>query len=573
MVMRPDRFRAIVSISIPFSPRWERSHWDELRRQGLGDRYYAFDMMKPNGEALFEPAEKSIPRILYWLSGSPPPGTGWDPIDPARNMLRPLPGELPGWVDPEYVRHTIRSFSQTGFRGGLNYYRAAQATFDLMPAFKDVLIEQPALYIWGAADGLCQLFHPKPPTLEELRRVAPGLINVVCLENVGHWPQHEAADRVNAELLTFFDSITIKSPQAFHRTTPGGGPGGAVPLPVNPRTDLALEAAIRAGDPAAALERLRAGADVNRTGPEGLTPLMIAAGLGEFHLTQLLLTAGADVYAIEPRMGATALHKAVQSGNPDVVALLLDHGAFIDQQSPVLGNTPLMDAVLHKHEAVVRLLLQRGARTTIRNHWQQSALELAQHDGLDTIAHLLEAQNEKNAEQVRAMALTAAIKAGNTDEVKQLLEAGAPLNERLPMVGSVDDDYTPLGLAAREGHADIVQLLLAAGADPRQVVGLMGGTPVHEASYFGYADIVRMLTEKPVRVDAPAAELDAQGAYNGYTALHDAVWHGHLEAARALVEAGARLDLKSHAGLTPHSLALRYGYDELARFLAEAERK
>jgi len=122
-------------------------------------------------------------------------------------MLRPSPAAVPSWADPDYVQHTIRSFEKTGFHGGLNYYRAAQITFDLMPAFKNAVIRQPSLYIWGAADGLCQLFHPTPPTLEELRRVAPGLVDVVRLEDVGHWPQHEAANRVNAELLKFLDAI------------------------------------------------------------------------------------------------------------------------------------------------------------------------------------------------------------------------------------------------------------------------------------------------------------------------------------------------------------------------------
>ena len=118
----------------------------------------------------------------------------------------------------------------------------------------------------------------------------------------------------------------------------------------------------------------------------------------------------------------------------------------------------------------------------------------------------------------------------------------------------------------------MVRALLDAGADPRRVIGLMKGTPVHEAAYFGHADVLRAMTEKPRRAGAPAPELDAQGPYNGLTALHDAVWHGHGEAARALVDAGARLDLTTHAGLTPRGLALLYGYDDLARCLAKAER-
>jgi len=330
---------------------------------------------------------------------------------------------------------------------------------------------------------------------------------------------------------------------------------------------MLLETPLRAGDVAAVTGLLRSGSDANERSPEGFTPLMIAAGVGPAQMVEILLTAGADVHTIEPRMGATALHKAGQSGNADVIGLLLDHGAFIDQQSPVLGNTPLIDAVLYKHTEAVRLLLDRGARTTIRNHWQQTPRQLARDEGLEVIAGLIEARDAADARRISALTLLAAIKAGDLNRVEKLVHEGASVNERAPTVGSPDDDYTPLGLAAREGRADIVRVLLAAGADPRRVIGLMRGTPVHEAAYFGHADALRAMTERV------APELDAQGPYNGLTALHDAVWHGHGEAARALVDAGARLDLRTHAGLTPRELALLYGYDDLARFLADAERE
>ena len=335
---------------------------------------------------------------------------------------------------------------------------------------------------------------------------------------------------------------------------------------------MTLEAAIQAGDLAAATNLVRSGVDVNCFTPEGLTPLMIASGLGHSQMVDLLLTAGAQVLAVEPRAGATALHKAALSGNPDVVGLLLDHGAFIDQQSPILGHTALMDAVVYKHEDVVRLLLKRGARTVIRNHWHETALEIARRDGLDTIARLIEARNAADDDQVRAQTLVPAIKAGDLEQVERLITAGAAVNERLPMVGSPDDDYTPLAIAAREGHADIVRALLEAGANPRGVIGLFRGTALHEACYFGHAAVIRVMTDKRERAGTRAPELDAQGAYNGMTPLHDAVWHGHLEAARVLVDAGHLLDLRTHAGLTPRELAVLYGYDDLAHFLAEAER-
>jgi len=295
---------------------------------------------------------------------------------------------------------------------------------------------------------------------------------------------------------------------------------------------------------------------------------MIAAGMGPPQLIEQLLAAGADVLAIESRMGATALHKAAQSGKVDIIQLLLDHGAFIDQQSAILGNTPLIDAVLYKHVDAVRLLLGRGARTAIRNHWQQTALDLAKSDGHDAMADLIKAREKSDADQVRSLSLIAAVKARDMGEIERLITMGADVEERTPIIGSLDDDYTPLGIAARAGNADIVRLLVAAGADPGCPIGLMRGTSVHEASYFGHAHIVRVLISKAWLANPL---LSAQGPYNGFTPLHDAVWHGHVEAARVLIELGAPLNLKTHAGQTPRELAVLYGYEELAQLLVDAE--
>lgn len=202
-VMRPDRFRALISLSIPFAPRGETSLWDDLYARGLDHRYYAFGLAETQASARLMPSAETIRSVLYWLSASPHPKERWDPIDPAKGLLRPSPVDAPAWADPEYVAHTIRAFERTGFDTGLNYYRVLQVTFDLTAAFKNATILQPSLYIWGNADGLCRFFHAKSPSPADLQPVWPGLVNVVELHNVGHWPQHEAAQRVNAEILQF----------------------------------------------------------------------------------------------------------------------------------------------------------------------------------------------------------------------------------------------------------------------------------------------------------------------------------------------------------------------------------
>lgn len=206
-LMRPDRFRAVVSLSIPYAPRGALSHFDGLRKDGLAERSYYFRMIQPEMDARFEPAARSIPSALYWLSHSPAPEERWSPNDPARHMLRPSPVEVPDWAPVDYARASIAAFDATGFHTGLNYYRAVQPTFDLTPAFKGALVRQPSLYIYGAADGLVEVFHPEPPTLEALRAAAPGLVDVIRLEDIGHWIQHEAAERVNAELVKFLGRL------------------------------------------------------------------------------------------------------------------------------------------------------------------------------------------------------------------------------------------------------------------------------------------------------------------------------------------------------------------------------
>src|SRR5690606_24744128 len=153
-LMRPDRFRALVSISIPFAPRGQIDPWQYVRDLGLSDRYYAYELARAGAERKFANAEQAIRSILYWLFASPDPALRWTPLDPDLHMLRPSPVAAPGWADPAYVRHTVEAFWASGFRGGLNYYTAFPKTFELMAAYKDAVIRQPSLYIWGAADGL-----------------------------------------------------------------------------------------------------------------------------------------------------------------------------------------------------------------------------------------------------------------------------------------------------------------------------------------------------------------------------------------------------------------------------------
>ncbi|NWF26266.1 ankyrin repeat domain-containing protein [Streptomyces sp. PKU-EA00015] len=170
-----------------------------------------------------------------------------------------------------------------------------------------------------------------------------------------------------------------------------------------------------------------------------------------------------------------------------------------------------------------------------------------------------------------ARALFAAVYDGADDAVVRLLRAGVPAE-------TVDEDgQTPLYLAAVEGDAGIVRLLLTAGADPDRASGPESDDlPLCGAAVGGHTEVVRALL-------AAGATPDRRELL-GFTALTWAVAQGHAGTAEALLEHGADPDLACPSGEPPLVVAarrgspstvralLRYGASARAEALAEARR-
>lgn len=132
-----------------------------------------------------------------------------------------------------------------------------------------------------------------------------------------------------------------------------------------------------------------------------------------------------------------------------------------------------------------------------------------------------------------------------------------------PLVNGFNDHHTPLLVACRDGHAEIVVELLKAGADVNAVEPVFGAVPLHKSVYNGHVEITQMLVEQD-RIN-----LNYQGATNGYTAVHDSLWHGYDQCATILINSGARLDLRGHDGKTPLDIATEvFGSDhQIVKFI------
>jgi pimeloyl-ACP methyl ester carboxylesterase len=198
-LMRPDRFKAVFCLSVPYVQRGDVSTFERMRKSGHASDFYMFAQMRPAADQIWADATVTIPGVLYWASGSAPADKRWSPMDPARSLYRPAPGPLPSWAEPDYVAHNVTEFQRTGFHGGLNYYRAAEPYFYLSGAWKGAKVTQPSFYIAGKADGLKALYPP----VEKLRAGLPGLVGNLEIDDVGHWVQHEASAEVSDQLVKF----------------------------------------------------------------------------------------------------------------------------------------------------------------------------------------------------------------------------------------------------------------------------------------------------------------------------------------------------------------------------------
>lgn len=311
---------------------------------------------------------------------------------------------------------------------------------------------------------------------------------------------------------------------------------------------------------------LRQGADVNaRDASSGLSALMIASGKANPAMVKMLIGKGADVFAVDNRAGGSALHKACQGGSVDVVKLLVEAGAFVDWVASTTGHTPLMDALWFKYPDVVGYLLEQGAGLNLSTHYGFSLMEHLKYElnvnviGKERLIQsdkMVRARQDSDQKKIEKQKLMAAVNDNDIATVKKLIQSGAEIDARYPVLNGFNDAHTPLLVACRDGHTEIVAELLKAGADVNAVEPTFMAVPLHKAVYNGHADITKLL------VDQPGIDINFQGATNGYSPLHDALWHGYSECAQILLNAGARIDLKGHDGKTPLVIATEvFGQD------------
>ena len=211
-LLRPDRFRAVVGLSVPFVPR-RPVRPTSMMPQTEDALFYQLYFQSPGiAEAELErDVRLSIRSLLYSASGDAPRRE-----DGARNgsevglvprrggFLSRLmnPESLPDWLTEADVDFYVSEFTRTGFRGGLNWYRNIDRNWELLAPMAGACVTVPALYIAGERD-LVLGFRGMDQIIANLSRFVPQLQGTLLLPGCGHWTQQEKAHEVNQAVLEF----------------------------------------------------------------------------------------------------------------------------------------------------------------------------------------------------------------------------------------------------------------------------------------------------------------------------------------------------------------------------------
>ena len=214
-LLRPDRFRAVVGLSVPFIPRGPARPSTVMPRTDDAIFYQLYFQEPGVAEAELErDPRETIRRVLFYGSGDARPnaltvgagGVGMVPRGGGFLGRGPAPATLPAWVSEADVDFYAGEFARAGFRGGLNWYRNIDRNWELGAAWAGAKVAVPALYITGDRD-LVTAFRGMDRLLPALKHFVPQLRQSIVLPGCGHWTQQERAADVNAAILRFLGEL------------------------------------------------------------------------------------------------------------------------------------------------------------------------------------------------------------------------------------------------------------------------------------------------------------------------------------------------------------------------------
>ncbi len=226
-LMRPDRFRGVIGLSVPFRPR-AAARPTTLMPQTPDAQFYQLYFQEPGvAEAeLDRDPRTTIRQLLLGASGDAGRGgavragdgsdgragggerraVGMVPRGGAFLDFKGVPSALPAWLKETDIDFYAAEFARTGFRGGLNWYRNIDRNWELLSAYKGARVTVPALYVAGDRDMVVRI-PGMYRTIASLKDSVSRLQKSIMLPGCGHWTQQERPAEVNVAILEFLRTL------------------------------------------------------------------------------------------------------------------------------------------------------------------------------------------------------------------------------------------------------------------------------------------------------------------------------------------------------------------------------
>ncbi|KAL8721231.1 MAG: hypothetical protein Q9225_002043 [Loekoesia sp. 1 TL-2023] len=322
---------------------------------------------------------------------------------------------------------------------------------------------------------------------------------------------------VNAKGGKHRNALNAASSEGFSQIVDVLLDAGADPTAFDPNYGNALQAAARAGHEEIVRKLSESGCDVNAAGGTRGTALVGASSAGQARVIEILFDLG--VPRGNNQDTANALVVATSKEHEDVVKLLVSNGANLDTAGALqtFEWLPLQVAANRLKFEMLSTLLGLGADPNATGGFWGSALMAAcDNDKMD--CQILEA----------------------------LIVAGADINKVVPpeqrfkYPNGLYPESTALSAAASNCHPDAVRLLLNHEADPNLHCGNWG-TALHKAAYRGATDIVEMLLASGADTNLDGEPCNSKGDDGIVTALQGASAFADEPTVRLLVANGANL--------------------------------
>jgi pimeloyl-ACP methyl ester carboxylesterase len=210
LLLHPTRFRGLVPMSVPYSGRASQSPLETMKKTFGDNFYYILYFQEPGvAEAEFDKDPRAIlsrlllspdsPREAPAITNPKRAAGGWTPrLGAARS--------LPPWLTQADLDYYVSEFSQSGFRGGINFYRNFHRNWETTPQLAGATIAAPVLFIAGEKDGVIRGASAEQLTAS-MRTVATDLRGVKLFPGAGHWVQQERPAETNAALVEFLKAL------------------------------------------------------------------------------------------------------------------------------------------------------------------------------------------------------------------------------------------------------------------------------------------------------------------------------------------------------------------------------